>query len=190
VTDGTTESPDEPVSTLRGAGAGLTVDTRRVGRVIVGLLLVALAVLVVILFVAGIHKNSQISRLRHHGVAVSIRISGCRGLLGGSGSNAAGYTCRGSFTLEGHRYNEALPGDTLHTPGTMLHGVSVPGDPGLVTTVGALTTEHASAKVFIVPTVLALVLVVSVAALALRRRPVRRPDRESPDPGSPDRHTA
>jgi hypothetical protein len=187
VTDGTTESSEQPVSTLRGAGAGLTVDTRRVGRVIVGLLLVTLAVLVVILFVAGAHKNTQISRLHDDGVAVAIRVSGCRGLLGGSGSNAAGYSCRGSFTLAGRRDNEALPGDTLHPPGTMLRGISVPGDPALVTTVGALATEHASAKVFILPTILALVLVVSVAALILRRRTLGNPTRGQPDGGNPER---
>jgi hypothetical protein len=180
VTDSTTESSDQPLSTLRGAGAGLTVDTRRVGRVIVVLLLLTLAVLVVILYVAGFHKNTQISRLRQDGVAVAIRVSGCRGLLGGSGSNAAGYTCRGSFTLGGHRYNEALPGDALHPPGTILRGVSVPGDPALVTTVGALATEQSSAKVFILPTILAVVLAVSVAALILRRRTVRPPDRGGP----------
>jgi hypothetical protein len=150
------------------------VDARRVGGVIVGLVLVALAVLTVVLFVAAAHKNTQITRLRQDGVPVAIRVSGCLGLLGGSGSNPAGYTCRGSFTLDGRRHNEAIPGDTLHPPGTMLRGVSVPGDPALVTTASALAGEHTSWRVFILPAVLLVLLVVGVGAVVLRRRHVRR----------------
>ena len=48
---------------LRGAGAGF--DVRRVGQAAVVLCLVALAVSPSsIVFVAGLHKNSQISALR------------------------------------------------------------------------------------------------------------------------------
>ncbi|HXQ59452.1 MAG TPA: hypothetical protein VN799_05115 [Acidimicrobiales bacterium] len=150
------------------------MNTRRVGGVIVGLSLTGLAVLAGALFAAGVHKNTQITSLRRHGVAVEITVSGCLGLLGGSGSNAAGYSCRGSFVLAGHRENEPIPGDTLLPPGTRLRGVAVPGDPALVTTAGALAREHASWRVYIVPTVLAVVLVLSVGALVLRRRRPRR----------------
>jgi hypothetical protein len=167
--------PGEPLSTLRGAGAGLRVDTRRVGRVIVGILMVALAVLVVGLFLSGAHKNAQITKLHQDGVPVTITVSGCEGLLGGSGSNAAGYTCRGSFTLDGRRDNEAIPGDTLHPPGTRLRGVSVPGDPALVTTAGALAGEQSSGKVFILPAVLLAVLVLAAGTLVIRRRSRRGP---------------
>jgi hypothetical protein len=154
------------------------VDTRAVARVAVGLLLIGLTVLIVVLFVAGAQKNSQITRLRHHGVAVTITSSGCRGLLGGSGSNAAGYACRGSFTLDGRRYNENIPGNTLRPPGTVVRGVSVPGDPALVTTARMLAAEQASWRVYIAPTVLLVVLVglalLVGAAARTRRRPARR----------------
>src|SRR5580692_10409535 len=73
------EPPGEALSTLRGAGAGL--DARLVGRVVGALLLVALALAVVIFFVAGLHKNTQISQLRHHGVPVRFTVSGCIGQL-------------------------------------------------------------------------------------------------------------
>jgi hypothetical protein len=147
---------------------------RRVVPVIVGLVLVALAVLVVILFVSADHKNSQITRLRHDGVPVAIKVTGCQGQLGGSGSNLAGYSCRGSFTLDGRRSTEAIPGDTLHPPGAVLRGVAVPGDPALVTTVGALAGEHASARVYILPTVLLVALALGVGAVVARRRGLRR----------------
>ena len=116
------------VATLRGAG--VDVDVRRAGRVLVGAVLGALAVLAVVLFVAGAQKNAQITSLRSHGVPVTVTVTGCTGLLGGSGSNAAGYACRGTFSVAGHRYDEAIPGDTLYPPGTPLAAVTVPGDPG------------------------------------------------------------
>jgi hypothetical protein len=154
------------------------VDTRAVARIAVGLVLIGLTVLVVVLFVAGAQKNSQITRLHQHGVAVMITSSGCRGLLGGSGSNAAGYACRGSFTLDGRRYNENIPGNTLRPPGTVIRGVSVPGDPALVTTAQILAAEQASWGVYIAPTVLLIVLVglaLLVGAVVRRgRRPARR----------------
>jgi hypothetical protein len=154
------------------------VDTQAVARIAVSLVLIGLTVLVVLLFVAGAQKNSQIARLHQHGVAVMITSSGCQGLLGGSGSNVAGYSCRGSFTLDGRRYNENIPGNTLHPPGTVIRGVSVPGDPALMTTARILAAEQASWRVYLVPTVLLIVLVglaLLVGAVVSRRRhPARR----------------
>jgi hypothetical protein len=158
---------DAPVMTLRGAG--VDVNGRRVGRVVATVCLLALAVLVVVLFLAGVRKNEQITQLRQHGVAVEVTISGCLGLMGGSGSNLVGYACRGTFTLDGRRYNEAIPGNTLHPPGTTLQDLTVPGDPALLATARAVATEHPSRKVFILPTILLLSLALGVGALVLKR---------------------
>jgi hypothetical protein len=166
------EPSGEALSTLRGAGAGL--DARLVGRVVGVLLLVALALAVVIFFVAGLHKNTQISQLRQHGVPVRFTVTGCIGQLGGSGSNAAGYSCRGSFTLDGRRYNEPIPGNSLHPPGAVLQAVAVPGDPALVITARMLDGEHTSGSVFILPAVLLVVLALVVGVLVRRRRHLRR----------------
>jgi hypothetical protein len=157
--------------TLRGAG--VEVDGRRVARIVVSLCLVALAVVVVVLFLSGIHKNDQIARLRQSGVAIDVRVTECRGLMGGSGSNLVGYACRGTFALGGHRYDEAIPGNTFHLPGASLQELTVPGDPALLATVHAVATERASGKVFILPTALLLVLVLLVGVIALKR-PRRR----------------
>src|SRR5580704_12583142 len=151
-------SPNAALTTLRGAG--VQVDVRRAGRVIGALCLVGLAVLAVVLLVAGIHKNAQIDQLRNHGVAVNVTVSGCLGLLGGSGSNAAGYACTGTFTLHGHHYREDIPGNAPRSPGTTVRAVAVPADPPLLDTRHAVATEHASAGVFIVPAVLLALLVV------------------------------
>ena len=172
--------PDDRVSTLRGAG--VDVDFRRVGRVIVVGCLAGLTVLVVILFVAAFHNNQQKTELRTQGVPVVVTVTGCQGLLGGSGSNAVGYTCRGSFTLDGRRYNEVLPGSTFHAPGAQIRALAVPSDPGLVAPVAAAEADQASDGVYVLPSVLLVVLVALVIGLLVIRRrrgrtggPVDRP---------------
>jgi hypothetical protein len=171
VTTGNIDSPDGPLTNLRGAG--VDVDVRRVGQVVIGICLVGVAVLAVIQLVAGFQKNAQINSLRNNGVPVQIRVSGCLGLLGGSGSNAAGYDCRGTFTLDGRTYTENLPGNSLLTPGTTLPGVSVPGDPALVSTPSIVADQHPSWTVFTVPVILLVFLPAILVVLFVRRRGVR-----------------
>ncbi len=161
----------EPVATLRGAE--VNADAHRVRHLVVAVCLLGLVVLVIVLYLAGMHRNDQIARLRQQGVAVELTVTGCRGLLGGSGSNAAGYECSGSFQLNGHRYNERIPGSTLYPPGAILQGVVVPGDPSLLSTVRAVASEHRSSTVFILPTVLLAVLITAVTSLMVGRRRVR-----------------
>ncbi len=168
-----TGTADQPVATLRGAG--VNADARRVGMVVVAACLLALAGVTIGLFVAGASKNAQITSLRTHGVPVEVTVTKCHGLLGGSGSNAAGYACRGTFEIGGHRYDEAIPGYGLLPPGATIRGVAVPGNPPLFTTAGAAAAEHPSWKVFVVPTVLLVVLVLLLGAVALRVRHVRQP---------------
>ncbi len=161
-------SPDDRVAPLRGAG--VQIDGRQVARVILGIVLVSLAVLAVAFTVIGIHNNRQIDQLRNQGVPVAVTVTSCQGLLGGSGSNGAGYACRGTYELGGHRYNEALPGTALHAPGTVVRAVAVPSDPTLVSPVSVVDAEHASDSVFILPAVLLVVLVAILVVLVLRRR--------------------
>jgi hypothetical protein len=160
---------EDRVGTLRGAG--VQIDGRRVAQVLVAVVLVTLAVLVVVFTVAGVHQNQQDDRIHHDGVPVTFTVSGCLGMLGGSGSNAAGYSCQGSYTLDGHRYVERLPGNDFHRPGSTVPAVAVPGDPALVTTSAMANTEHSSAGVFVLPAILFAILLVLVAlVLVLRRR--------------------
>lgn len=149
-------------------------DARRLGRVVVAIGLLALAVVVVILFVAGLQKNAQITRLHNDGVPVEVTVSGCLGLLGGSGSNAAGYSCKGTFTLEGHTYRDTIPGNTLRAPGSTVQAMTVRDDPALLDTAGAVAREHASWRVFILPATLLVVLALAVAAVVFSQRRSRR----------------
>lgn len=152
-------------------GAGVSVDPRRVGHVAIGIVLVTLAVLAIVFTIVGIHTNQQDDRLHDDGVPVTFTVSGCLGLLGGSGSNAAGYTCHGSYTLDGKRYSDIqLPGDSFHRPGSTVAALAVPGDPALVSPVSVVATEHSSAGAFVLPIVLAAILVLLVALLLLLRR--------------------
>jgi hypothetical protein len=161
----------EPLTSLR-AGS-VDIDARRIGRAIGVLLVVALVVVAVVLAVAGTQKNNQIDRLRHDGVPVSITVSSCLGLLGGSGSNAAGYNCRGTFTVAGRRYTEGLPGTTFYAPGTTVRAVRVPGDPALVTPLTVLATEQASWRVYFLPSVLLVVAGLLLVLLLYSRRRAR-----------------
>jgi hypothetical protein len=174
---------DTALSKLRGAR--VEVDARRAGRVVVALCLVGLAVLVVALFVAGADKNAQITQLRQHGAEITVTVTGCLGLLGGSGSNAAGYACRGTFTLDGHHYRESIPGNALRPPGTKVRAVAVPGDPPLLDTLHAVDSEHTSSGVFVVPAILLAVLVIVVGVLVLRWRRVRRGRQNEPGVATP-----
>jgi hypothetical protein len=161
------------VSLTNLRGAGVSADFRRAGRLLVGLLLIGTLATAVALAVAGFHKNDQITKLHRYGVPVTITVSGCLGSLGGSGSNAAGYSCRGNITLDGRRYSEAVPGNSLYSPGTPLQAVVVPGDPALLTTASALKAEHTSWTVFVPSVVLLAVLVVLSGGILIKRRRLR-----------------
>jgi hypothetical protein len=159
---------DDRVGQLRGAG--VQVDARRLGQVVIAIVLITLATLAIAFTVVGVHKNQQTDRLHAQGVPVTVTVTGCLGLLGGSGSNAAGYSCHGTYTLQGHAYNESLPGSAFHRPGTTIDAVAVPGDPALVSPVAIVDAQHSSAGVFILPAVLGGVLVLLVVALIVQAR--------------------
>jgi hypothetical protein len=172
--DGREPSEAELGRVGRLRGAEVQVDGRRVATAAVVLVLVTLAVLVVAFTLAGLHKNAQIDQLHNDGVAVSVRVTACQGLLGGSGSNLVGYSCRGAFTLDGRRYTELLPGMSGYRLGSTVPSVAVPGDPALVTPVDMLATEHTGDGVFLLPAVLLGVLVLLVLVTVLRWRAGRR----------------
>jgi hypothetical protein len=160
------------VGTLRGAT--VSFNPRRLVQGVLGLVMVTLAITAIVLTVAGLHSNDQINRLHTQGQPVTVRVTGCLGLLGGSGSNAAGYSCRGSYQLNGHVYEEPLPGSTFYRPGTALPSIAVPGDPALVSPVGIVNAQQASNGVFIVPIVLTVILLALIAVVLRRNRPKRR----------------
>jgi hypothetical protein len=161
--------PDAPLTVLRGAR--VEIDPRRARRLVIGASLVVLTAVAVVLLVAGLNKNSQATSLQQHGVPVAVTVSGCVGLLGGSGSNAAGYACHGTYTFNGRRFHEDIPGTTLLPPGTVVRGVIVPTNPALLSTPRAVAEQRASWRVFIAPAILfAIVLIVLAVVVVTSRR--------------------
>jgi hypothetical protein len=159
--------PDQPVTTLRGAS--VDVDMRGAGRVVLVVCLVALTVIGVILLIAGIHNNDQANSLKRGGVPVTVTVTHCLGLIGGTGAQGAGYSCTGTYRFDGRQYHQAIPGLAFHAQGSSLRGVVAPGDPELLSTPGQLAHQHASWRVFILPALLLLAAVVVTGILILRR---------------------
>ena len=169
--DAVTAEPaaDLPIATLRGAG--VDGNPRRAALALMIIVFVAVLAAAAILFAAGAQKNAQINDLRQHGVRVSVTVTGCHGLLGGSGSNAAGEACRGSYAFGGRRYDEALPGSVRRTPGATVRGVVAADDPTLLTTAAILRTEHPSWWAYLTPSVLLLAdLALALVVLGVQRR--------------------
>jgi len=164
----TSGAGNEPITTLRGAT--VDVDAGRVGLAVAGICLLALVATIVVLFVVGIQKNAQVDLLRHRGVPVEVTVSGCLGLMGGSGSNLAGYDCRATFLLAGHRYSDAVPGSELYSPGARLKAIVVPEDPALLSTPRAMASEHASGRVFVLPSALLVALALAAGWLSVKRK--------------------
>jgi len=165
---------EQPLTTLRGAS--VAVDPRRVGRIAVALVIVALAVLTVGLFVAGAHKNAQVNGLKQHGITVVDTVAKCIGLLGGSGSNGVGFECWGTFSIDGHSHYGPIPGNSSYAVGTKVRLVADPDDPGVVSTAKLVSTETASVGVYLVPAILLVVLLLLVGATGIAyRRSLSRP---------------
>jgi hypothetical protein len=167
-TDDAAQGAHEPVSTLRGAS--VSVDPRKAGRIVLAVVMATLAILGVVFIVVGIDKNDQINELKSQGVPVTYVVSKCLGLLGGSGSNAAGYACQGSYRIDGHRYFEDLPGTSIHAPGERVAAISVRSDPTLLSTPAIVASDRASWTVFVLPIALWGAFVLLVLVVVLRRR--------------------
>jgi hypothetical protein len=159
---------DERVAPLRGAG--VSVDAARVGRVALVLGLAAIVLVAAVLLVAGVRKNSQIDTLRADPVPVDLVVSHCIALMGGSGSNAAGYECTGTYTFHGQRYTEGVPGSALYESGATVHGIVAASDPGLFSTTGTVDGERSSPQRVLLPAVVLVVTLAFGAWLVVRRR--------------------
>jgi len=151
-------------------GATVDVDASRIRRVVTVACLVGLAGIVGVLFAAGASKNAQINELRDHGVAVTVTVASCRGLLAGSGSNPAGYACTGSYQVNGRTYVASVPGDSLYAAGATVREVAAGTDPGLLASAPAVAAERASWRVFVVPMALLGALLTLVGVTVRRRR--------------------
>ena len=149
----------------------MAVNTGALRRVLLWVTLAGLLGGGIGLVVSGVLSNAGIDRLRHDGRPVVATVSSCEGLLGGSGSNGVGYTCRADFRLGGRTWSEVLPGTGLRAPGSHLALVVVPSDPKDLATPAGLAAERTSYLAFLWGGLLwVTALVLGGAALVTRRR--------------------
>jgi len=164
---GTTSGPRDVIP-LRGAEAP---HISRKFWLVAGVIACAvLAVIVTVSFVSAATDNARIERLKFHGVPVTVTVINCVGNIGGSGSNAAGYTCRGKYDVDGVNYREIIGSKTTPSPpGSKVRGVADPARPSTVVLASAVTSSSTSPSVFVVPSLLALLLA-TLALIMFRNR--------------------
>lgn len=137
---------------------------------VTGAFLLALFALVIIVsFISATNDNARIERLKHHGVAVAVTVTSCVGNIGGSGSNSAGYSCHGSYRLNGVDYREIIGSKTTSSSaGTKVRAVADPARPSTIELASYVHASSSSASVYLVPSLLALSFVV-LTLVFLRR---------------------
>jgi MYXO-CTERM domain-containing protein len=175
----TVPSEQHVVSTLRGPVA--QPIGRRFWNVTGILLIAAIVVIVIISFTSAVNDIARINRLKFHGVPVAVTITNCAGNIGGSGSNAAGYTCRGVYAIKGDTYHEIIGSKTtLSAAGSKVRCVADPAQPSTIELASAVTSASPSPTTFVVPSLLALLLLALVGTLLRRRRLKPRSEISSP----------
>jgi hypothetical protein len=174
------EQSDENVGDGYIRGGGGVIDTRRLFRVVAGSAIVALAVLVVVLTIETVHKNSRINGLQRRGVPVDVTVTSCLGVLSGTGVTVAYFECSGSFDLDGRSYNAVIAGSHAnHSAGDVVKAVADPKHPTRISTVTALVNAHSSWRAFVGPGVLFLLLVLLIVGAfwwSRRNSAQRHPD--------------
>jgi hypothetical protein len=157
--------------TVYQRGAGVTTDARHALRLALAFSCAGLALLLVFLVVGAVREGDRESRLRDHGVAVSLTVTSCLGLASGTGATEYSWDCDGTFTLGGRAYNELLHGSNSHLPvGTVVAAVADPGDPANVTTTAAARANHARGSRWIASAITLLLLVLLAVPLVRGRR--------------------
>jgi len=176
-------APLEPSATERSSGAALRGPAvagtgRTLGLITAGVVLAVAAVIIVVGVIAATQDNARIDRMKARGVPVSITVADCIGNLGGSGSNGAGYTCRGDYAVAGTTYHEVIGGTSAFTdPGTALAGVADPAQPSTVIVAHAVATSETSSTAYVI---LGLLSLVWLALVGLWIRALRRPTVPAP----------
>lgn len=151
-------SSGESVTVLRG---GAAVGVGRAMWLYAGAVaLLIFAIVIVVSFLSAANDNSRIDRLKSHGIPVTVTVTNCIGNLGGSGSNASSYTCSGNYSVGGTRYQETIGAMSVSAaPGAHVRAVADPSRPSTVVIASAVASSTASAKVYVAPGLLSVLLI-------------------------------
>lgn len=152
------------MTAVSGAGAGgpylrggsvVPLEGRRLGRALGVLGLTVVAVIAVILTVDAARNALVMHHLDTRGQKVQVTVTGCLGRASGTGITPVGYTCRGGFTLRGHRYRAVIQGSSRrHPSGETLSAITDPRDPRVLFTIGSLARAPSPGRGFILPAAL------------------------------------
>jgi len=153
-----TRGGSDEVPVLRGAAPAAV---RRGLWIYAGALCLAVfAAILVVSFLSISNDNARVSRMKAHGIPVSVTVTGCLGNIGGSGSTSAGYTCRGDYTIHGATYHELIGSmTTFAAAGTTVPGVVDPSHHGTVVLSSFVRSASASPWRFVTPSILTIVLI-------------------------------
>lgn len=164
-------STEAHVTTLRGPQAASM--GRSFWRIAGAICLVLVAVAILVSFLSVRNDNARLERMRANGIPVTVTVLNCVGNIGGSGSNAAGYTCHGRYRLDGTTYHEIIGAmTTFWTSGSEVKGVVDPSQHSTVMQASALESRRTSPKSYLVDELLtAVFLALAVAFLRSTRRP-------------------
>lgn len=183
---GSLEVPDfaGTSSSARLRGADVPSVSQRWSKMLGAVVLVLLAAGVIVSYVTVVNDNARLSRLHSHGLVVNVRVQSCLGNLGGSGSNSASYTCRGSYVVGSTHYVEVINGlSHLVATGSPVVGVVDPANTHDVILRSVLRGEQSSRSRFLTPVLLTLGWATLVLATRRRRRGAGRRSK-SPVPSS------
>jgi hypothetical protein len=98
-----------------------------------------------------------------------VTVTNCVGDIGGSGSNASGYTCHGTYRVAGRRYAQIIGSkSTLSPEGSKVKGIADPLRPSTIELASAVARSSSSNSVYVVPSAMAL-LFVALTYLFVRR---------------------
>jgi hypothetical protein len=172
--------PEDPrsaeTSHLRGVRVA-EIDPRRVFRVVVSLVLLALIASTVALIISAARQDARLHRLHHDGVQVEVTVTGCVGISSGVGMGIEYWECRGTYTLGGHSYNHVIGGSRAHLEnGQQVPAIAVPGEPGLLSTVDTAAKKYSPWTAYVTPIILGAVTVALILGLVVwsKRRHRRR----------------
>jgi glycine C-acetyltransferase len=122
---------DEQEAYVRGAGGTLTRAT--VVKISAWFCILTLAVIAAVVGAQTASDNSRASHLRSHGQQVQVTLKSCFGIAGGTGITYLGFSCTGTFELNGHRFTEAFDGtNKAHFAGQVATAIVDPSHPSSV----------------------------------------------------------
>lgn len=172
-------SSSDRVASLRGAQAISLGRRFWLRAATVGLVIFAVAI--ALSFASTINDHSRLDRMKSHGVPVSVTISNCVGNMGGSGSNVAGYVCRGTYSVNGVKYDEIISSmTTFASPGSRVRAIADPSQHGYVALASAVRGASSSSAAFVVLIILTVLFILLATFLVrVRRHPTSVDDAQT-----------